>query len=57
MLVLVMYDIPHNKRRTQLATFLEGYGQRVQRSVSECYLSLGEIAGAISAGGEAGTGG
>ena len=44
MLVLVVYDIPDNKRRTKLATFLEGYGRRVQWSVFECYLSLAEMA-------------
>jgi CRISPR-associated protein Cas2 len=43
MLVLVTYDIPNNKRRTRLATFLEGYGRRVQKSVFECFLSLGEM--------------
>ena len=43
MLVLVVYDIPDNKRRHQLATFLEGYGRRVQWSVFECYLSLPEM--------------
>jgi len=43
MLVLVTYDIPDNKRRTKLATFLEGYGRRVQKSVFECFLSLGEM--------------
>lgn len=43
MLVLVAYDIPDNKRRTKLATFLEGYGRRVQKSVFECYLSISEM--------------
>ena len=43
MLVLVVYDIPDNKRRNKLATFLEGYGRRVQWSVFECYLSLAEM--------------
>ncbi|NEQ47562.1 MAG: CRISPR-associated endonuclease Cas2 [Leptolyngbya sp. SIOISBB] len=43
MLVLVTYDIPDNKRRTKLATFLEGYGRRVQKSVFECFLNLGEM--------------
>ena len=43
MLVLVVYDIPNDKRRTKLATFLEGYGRRVQWSVFECYLSLAEM--------------
>lgn len=40
MLVLVVYDIADDKRRTKLATFLEGYGRRVQYSVFECFLSL-----------------
>ena len=40
MLVLVVYDIPDDKRRTKLATFLEGYGRRVQYSVFECFLNL-----------------
>ena len=43
MLVLVTYDIPDNKRRTKLATFLEGYGRRVQKSVFECFMGLGEM--------------
>lgn len=44
MLVVVVYDIADDKRRTKLATFLEGYGRRVQESVFECYLSLTEMA-------------
>jgi CRISPR-associated protein Cas2 len=40
MLVLVVYDIPDDRRRDRLATFLEGYGRRVQKSVFECFLSL-----------------
>ena len=43
MLVLVVYDIPDDKRRTKLATFLEGYGRRVQYSVFECFLSLSDM--------------
>jgi CRISPR-associated protein Cas2 len=43
MLVLVVYDIPDDKRRQKLATFLEGYGRRVQLSVFECFLSLQEM--------------
>ena len=43
MLVLVVYDIPNDKRRTKLATFLEGYGRRVQKSVFECFLSLKDM--------------
>ncbi len=43
MFTLVIYDIPDNKRRTKLATFLEGYGRRVQKSAFECFLSLDEM--------------
>ncbi len=43
MLVLIVYDIPDNKRRQKLATFLEGHGRRVQYSVFECFISLAEM--------------
>ncbi|HBE16860.1 MAG TPA: CRISPR-associated endonuclease Cas2 [Cyanobacteria bacterium UBA11149] len=43
MLVVVVYDIPDDKRRTKLSNFLEGYGRRVQFSVFECFLSLDEM--------------
>ena len=43
MLVLVVYDIPNDKRRTKLSKFLEGYGRRVQFSVFECFLNLDEM--------------
>jgi CRISPR-associated protein Cas2 len=43
MLVLVVYDIPDDRRRTRLATFLEGYGRRVQWSVFECFVSLADM--------------
>lgn len=43
MLVVVIYNIPDDKRRTKLATFLKGYGRRVQKSVFECFLSLAEM--------------
>ena len=43
MLVVVVYDIPDDRRRTKLSTFLEGYGRRVQKSVFECFLSLQEM--------------
>jgi len=43
MLVIVVYDIPNDKRRLKLANFLEGYGRRVQYSVFECFLSLEEM--------------
>ncbi|KAM3091372.1 CRISPR-associated endonuclease Cas2 [Phormidesmis sp. 146-35] len=43
MLVVVVYDIPNDKRRTKLANFLEGYGRRVQYSVFECFLTLDQM--------------
>jgi len=41
MLVLVVYDIPNNKRRLKLSNFLEGHGRRVQDSVFECFFISG----------------
>lgn len=38
-LVLVIYDIVSNKRRTKFVSFLEGYGLRVQKSAFEMILS------------------
>jgi len=43
MLVVVVYDIPDDKRRLKLSNFLEGYGRRVQYSVFECFLTLDEM--------------
>jgi CRISPR-associated protein Cas2 len=42
-MVVIIYDIPDDKRRNKLATFLEGYGRRVQKSAFECFLSLDEM--------------
>jgi len=39
LLVLVIYDIVSNKKRTKLAKFLCGYGFRVQKSAFEAHLS------------------
>lgn len=36
---LVTYDIPHDGRRLKIATLLEGYGQRVQFSVFEIWVT------------------
>ncbi|WP_329886060.1 CRISPR-associated endonuclease Cas2 [Pseudoramibacter faecis] len=36
---LIIYDIIDNKKRTQLAKLLQGYGDRVQRSAFEAHLS------------------
>ena len=35
---VVAYDSPNNKRRRKVAKLLEGYGERIQRSVFECRL-------------------
>jgi CRISPR-associated protein Cas2 len=35
---VVAYDSPNNKRRRKVAKLLEGYGERLQRSVFECRL-------------------
>ncbi|MEM1253274.1 MAG: CRISPR-associated endonuclease Cas2 [Cyanobacteria bacterium P01_H01_bin.21] len=43
MLVVVVYDIPNDKRRLKLSNLLEGYGRRVQYSVFECFLSLTQM--------------
>ena len=42
-MVIVVYDIPNDKRGTKLSKFLEGYGCRVQFSVFECFISLEEM--------------
>jgi CRISPR-associated protein Cas2 len=43
MLVLVIYDIPDDRRRQKLSDLLGGYGRRVQKSAFECFLSLSEM--------------
>lgn len=35
---VIAYDSPSDKRRRKLAKVLEGYGERLQRSVFECRL-------------------
>lgn len=40
MLVLVVYDIPDNKRRVKISNLLAAHGRRVQESVFECFLDL-----------------
>ncbi len=39
-LVVVIYDITDDKRRSKIAKFLNGYGLRVQRSCFECILDF-----------------
>ncbi len=38
-MLLVCYDIANNRRRYQVNKILCGYGERVQKSVFECYLT------------------
>lgn len=38
-LVVVVYDVTHNRRRYRLSKKLLAYGNRVQRSVFECILT------------------
>ncbi|SKB13799.1 CRISPR-associated endoribonuclease Cas2 [Planktothrix sp. PCC 11201] len=42
-MVVVVYDISNDKRRVKLSNFLEGYGNRIQFSVFECFISLEEM--------------
>lgn len=39
MLYVITYDIPDDRRRTQLAKALKGFGTRVQYSVFEAHLN------------------
>ena len=39
MLYVISYDISIDRRRARVAKLLEGFGQRVQRSVFECDLT------------------
>jgi len=38
MFVVISYDIPDDARRAKVADVLENFGQRVQKSVFECFL-------------------
>jgi CRISPR-associated protein Cas2 len=35
---VISYDVPDDRRRTKIAKLLEGYGERVQKSVFEAHL-------------------
>lgn len=43
MLVLAIYDIADDGRRLDVATYLEGFGRRVQESCFECYVGLDKM--------------
>ena len=40
---LISYDIPDNKRRLRIAHLLEGYGERVQYSVFEVWVTEAQL--------------
>ncbi|HOV49703.1 MAG TPA: CRISPR-associated endonuclease Cas2 [Anaerolineae bacterium] len=40
---LISYDIPDDKRRLKIAQLLEGYGERVQYSVFEVWVTEKEL--------------
>jgi CRISPR-associated protein Cas2 len=42
-LVLVAYDTPDDKRRRKMAETLEGFGDRLQWSVFECWILPGDL--------------
>ncbi len=43
MFILVSYDIPKTKRRTQVMKLLKNYGRHVQYSVFECDLTAAQL--------------
>jgi len=45
---VIAYDIADDRRRHQVAKFLEGWGRRVQESVFECDLSTEELEEVVS---------
>jgi CRISPR-associated protein Cas2 len=42
-MLLVVYDIADNHRRSNLSNFLESHGHRVQESVFECFVTLEQM--------------
>jgi CRISPR-associated protein Cas2 len=44
MFYVISYDVPDDKRRTKIATLLEGYAGRVQKSVFEAHLDAAHYA-------------
>lgn len=41
---VVAYDVTDDRRRVKVANILKSYGERVQLSVFECWLTAGEFA-------------
>jgi len=42
-LFVISYDIPDDRRRLRVSNLLKSYGERVQYSVFECWLSAVEL--------------
>ena len=42
-LCVIAYDTPNDRTRRRLSTILEGYGNRVQDSLFECWLDAGQL--------------
>jgi CRISPR-associated protein Cas2 len=42
-LYAISYDIPNDNRRVKIANALKSYGERVQYSVFECWLTVKEL--------------
>ncbi len=40
--MLVIYDVENNRKRNRLARYLLGYGERVQESAFEAFVSHGQ---------------
>jgi CRISPR-associated protein Cas2 len=43
MIVVVSYDIPNDRRRTQVMKLLKNFGRHVQYSVFECDLTAAQL--------------
>lgn len=41
---MVCYDVAHQRRRYRLARLCDGYGQRLQESVYQCWVRPGDVA-------------
>uniref|UniRef100_A0A7C3SMI1 CRISPR-associated endoribonuclease Cas2 n=1 Tax=Dictyoglomus turgidum TaxID=513050 RepID=A0A7C3SMI1_9BACT len=43
MFLVITYDVTDDRRRKEIASELKNYGQRVQKSVFECFLEKDQI--------------
>ena len=42
-LFVITYDVPDDRRRVRLSNLIKSFGERVQLSVFECWLSSAEL--------------